>query len=197
MPDILSSSSAESSNNTDLRARIADSLSEFAPLLSIESQIRSAAFYSMSKTPNHNEKCILYCHVSDTVKCALIVNGQILQGKGNRVCDAGELFLPGNTTFKKRVSGNKSIATIAEAAAHTANELIRILDPHVIAIECESFEAQDFIPRFEKALRTISVVEEKCLPEITSFQNAMSGSHAGMLVKLRDEWLEKIITRAI
>lgn len=184
-------------NTMDLKGMIRDALKDYATVLRIEPRLHSAAFFSTSRTENAHRKCILHCLISDTVEYAVVVNGQLLQGLRKRAGDAGDIKLNDGRTFREKAPPSASAERVAGISAEVIAELIRLLDPHTIFVECHRPDALALLALLKKAIAEVKTFTQEPAPELSFSEGDIRASHAGLLLQLRREWLDKIITRAI
>ncbi|MBQ9120833.1 MAG: hypothetical protein IJY12_00540 [Clostridia bacterium] len=171
---------------------IQDNLSGYASNLYVGSCTETAAFYTASRVPNHEEKIILYCQLEATPQSALVVHGNIIYGKHGPLGNIGARLAKDAFRADTRGGNRAEEANLAKHCAQAIEDAEQLLSPHIIILEADN-HSQEFTVALKKALDTI-------LPKDTVVKIEAGGSrnsHFGVVLQLRNRWIDSIISREI
>ncbi len=167
--------------------------------LCIDSGVNAAALSNIAKIRQNDEKNILYWFVGGDVSYgALVVKGTVLPGYNNRFCDFGNVRDMDGKSLSEKLSCAATSAEFAKILALDTANIIRILAPHVIVIECDRRnipeDAQnDLISALVDELKTKHRFADDSLPEFIGTGHIICHAHRGIAMQLREMWIRRLI----
>jgi Transcriptional regulator/sugar kinase len=171
----------------------------------IESSVNVAALSNITRIPDHEEKNILYWFIGeDNIGGAVVVNGEILHGAHHGAGDFSRIIVSekkGDLSGCSLEAAIKKANTIEDAALDLAKAIanvMRVIDPHIIILECELYNNTEYlIELINKDLVLKMNINSANLPEFMTGGCKFRHSHRGLALKLREKWLDKIIRSQI
>ncbi len=165
----------------------------------IDAGVSAAALSNISKLPSHEEKNILYWFVGSSGSYgALVVKGEVLPGMDNRFCDLGNVRDASGKSLSMKLSDASSPAEFARILALDTANLIRILAPHMIILECDrrdipEEEQAGLISALVEIIKTDHGISDGVLPEFIGTGHIICHAHRGIAMKLRELWIRRLI----
>lgn len=161
----------------------------------LESSVNVAALSNITQISEYHEQSILYWFIGeDTIGGAVVVNGEILYGAHQGAGDLGQIIVSGGKPLETALRESPDIATAAYELAKAIFNVMKVIDPHVIILECELFSNTDeFLPLIKNALIRDFSIDPTVLPAFLTGGCKFRHSHRGLALKLRERWLENII----
>ncbi len=161
----------------------------------IESSVNVAAISNIRKIPDYKEKVICYWFVGDYISGAVVVNGEIIHGFHNFAGNFGQTIVSRGKTLENAMKELSDIEDASYELSKALHNVIKIIDPHVIILECEIFNKSEvFIEHVQKFLLERFKFKNDQIPEIISGKCSCRHSHRGLALKLREQWLDKVIS---
>ena len=174
----------DSSRKFEFQKEIEDALADYSSNIQWASLVESAAYCIAESTPHHKEKAILYGYIESNAQSAMIIHGEIFKGSNGPIGNI-EPWLSPITPF---TDSPKTISEIATAISRAS----ALLDPHEIVIEIDEHDAA-FISELQSCLFDMRL---NCENLTVRSQGARSARH-GVALRLRDQWVDSIISREI
>lgn len=165
----------------------------------IESSVNVAAISNITRIPDYENKNILYWFIGeDSIGGAVVANGEILHGVHKGAGDFGKILVSGGKTLDAAIKESYRIEDAAHELACAVYNVIKVIDPHVIILECELYNnIDDFLVSLRSSLTKDFNINQLNLPEIITGGCKFRHSHRGLALKLREIWLEKVIKSQI
>ena len=159
--------------------QITNALKEYAPFPIACTLMEAAATYITDDHAELTEKIALYCRITDTVESALVVSGKILAGKRGPI---GSIRDP-------EESGSEPLR--ADLLAQAIRQAEVTLDPHVILIEAAPSRQRLLLSLQKELSGTCNGAE------VSYVSGSLHNPRAGLLYRLRDHWIDSIISPEI
>lgn len=167
----------------------------------IDSSVNAAAVSNISQIGDYREKNILYWFIGEDTTCgAFVVKGEVILGRDNHFCDFGNVRDIYGRSLSQKITCSDSAADRARIIALDTANIIRILAPHVIIIECDMRENAEENRNTLIANLTQHLINEheftpENLPEFIGTGCKIKHSHRGIAMKLREMWIDQMIQK--
>lgn len=168
--------------------------------LFIDSSVNAAARSNISQIPDYRKKNILYWFIGeDMTGGAFVVKGEVIVGRGSHFCDFGSVRDSYGRSLAQKIALAENAADYARIIALDAANVIRILAPHVVILECAFHEKREENRNlFLSALRELLIADhsftEDSLPEFIGAGCKVRQSHRGIAMRLREMWIDRLIS---
>ena len=169
---------------SELQSAIKEALADYSSNIQWASLVESAAYCIAEASPHHKEKAILYGYIESSAQSAMIIHGEIFKGNNGPIGNV-EAWLSSLAPF---TDSSKTVSEIAIAISRAA----ALLDPHEIVIEIDEHDAA-FISELQNRLFDMRL---NCKNVAVRPQGARS-ARRGVALRLRDQWVNSIISREI
>ena len=171
-----------------------------APLY-IEAGYNAAATSNIARIPNHTDKVILYWFVGDnTIYGTLVYHGQIIRGAHNTAGNFGHMITTGGKALESVLRPTAPLSDNAFELARALHNVMMVVDPDCIILECELYKNIDgsdaFVPLVRRTLLEHFDIPEKKMPEFVSAGCKFRHSHRGLTIALREMWLCRLVFAA-
>lgn len=159
--------------------------------LFIEAGYNAAAASNISAIPDYKDKTILYWCVSDTsIHGSVIHHNELLRGAHYLAGDFGNMIVSPAKVLNAAVKPANLPDDNALELARAIHNVIRILDPDTIILECPMYEnGSDFADLVRKMLQEKFDFTDNCLPQITVVSESTPHAYRGLTMHLRESWL--------
>lgn len=198
LTDTVESSKICELNSVKLREMIRKYFSGLP--ICIDSSVNAAAVSNISQISNYKEKNILYWFISeDTASGAFVVKGEVILGRDNHFCDFGNVRDVYGRSLSEKITCSDSAADYARIIALDTANIIRILAPHTIIIECDlrgenpEENRNTLIAELTGHLINEHEFTPESLPEFIGTGCKIRHSHRGIAMKLREMWIDQMI----
>lgn len=170
------------------------------PRLCIEGCFNAAATSNIARIPNYREKSILYCFVGENnVGGTVVHHGEILRGSHNAAGNFGHMIIQRGRTLESAILAANSPAENAFELAKAIRNMIMVIDPDTIILECELYRnynvpegecsGEEFVQLTRQVLVEKFEISPEALPDFISGGCKFRHSHRGLTMKLREQWL--------
>ncbi|MBQ7921552.1 MAG: hypothetical protein IJ325_03120 [Clostridia bacterium] len=178
--------------------RLCEVIGEYFPMLSVypESGVNLSALSNVSVIPDYARKNILYWFIgADSTDGTFMIRGDFLDGTPGHPCDFGNMVLPAGNTVRSALQRCKSPSEYAAVLSGPVHNCIQILAPHVIILEFEELAdgCSSVSPELCRILHEKYHHRYDHLPDILGMHYENRQSHRGLVMRLRSQWLERII----
>lgn len=165
--------------------------------LFIEAGYNAAAASNISAIPDYKDKTILYWCVSDTsIHGAVIHHNELLRGAHYLAGDFGNMIVSPTKVLNAAVKPANLPEDNALELARAIHNVIRILDPDTIILECPMYEnGSDFADLVRQMLQEKFDFTDNCLPQITAVSESTPHAYRGLTMHLRESWLHDKVFR--
>lgn len=181
-------------NNVNIKKTIEEALS--LKVSFIEEDIKSAALSNIAAVNGDENGTLSYVYIGkDTIKAVNVVDGEILYGERGNAGDIKRILVDGVNSFEKVLSLSSGTPAFLRAASVALFDLSLLVDPAKIIIECEKIKLGDeSLSIIKNAMEEFNGTSPHPLPELILSKDGIKHSHRGIAMKLREKWLEKILT---
>ena len=161
-----------------------------APLY-IETGYNAAATSNISHITDYREKTILYWCISDiAVHGAVIHRGDLLRGAHHMAGNFGRMLTAPAKPLNAVLSLSNSPEENALELARAIHNVMRIVDPDTIILECTMYEnGADFSDLVRQMLIEKFDFTPPTLPQITVTSEGTPHAYCGLTIQLRESWL--------
>ena len=166
-----------------------------------EAGYNAAATSNISRIPNHADKVILYWFVGDNnIYGTLVYHGQIIRGAHNTAGNFGHMITTGGRTLESVLCPTADLTDNAYELARALHNVMMVVDPDCIILECELYKnvdgGDDFVSLVRRMLVENFDIPEKKMPELMSAGCKFRHAHRGLTLALREMWLSRLIFSA-
>ncbi len=163
--------------------------------LYIETGYNAAATSNISYIADYKEKTILYWCISETaVHGAVIHRGDLLRGAHHLAGNFGRMLTAPAKPLNAVLSLSNSPEENALELARAIHNVMRILDPDTIILECTMYEnGADFSDLVRQMLIEKFDFTPTTLPQITVTSESTPHAYRGLTIQLRESWLHERI----
>lgn len=159
-----------------------DALIQYCIRIQAHSRTEAAAVYTAKSTQENEQKILLYCHVGKEITSTLVVRGEIATGLHR---SAGNIGYLSKSTEESTPKEETATARQIERAIRQAQGF---MDPHLTVIEIGRSQ-RSLAAHLEHAFAK----EDHHPTEICS--EGLHHSHAGAVIRMREEWINSIISQ--
>ncbi len=164
----------------------------------IGSSLNAAAYSYLHQTDDFENKNILYFSVKhDRSAGAYFVCGKQIIGQNGKFCQAGKLCDDHGKVLSTKLIKVSSLHEYSEILASLLANILWILAPHTLVLDCElpSDEEQTniFASLLSDALMNGHGFAKEELPEIIMADSAEIHTYRGLGMKVREEWLKSLL----
>lgn len=178
-------------NNITIRESVSSVLN--LPICLLEQDIKLAAMSNIAAIPNYHSKILSYLYIGENIDAAIIFHGQLLYGANSlagRIC---ALPTGSGVTVGKIVEQSQNQEDIADVLVFVLSTLCCIADPHEIVIECDRYKlSQGYLDMLADRLVNLPGFSSQTLPKLSQSQGNMRHAHRGLVLKMRDMWLDTL-----
>lgn len=182
-------------NNVKIKKIIEEALS--VNVTFIEEDIKSAAISNIASLGGNGNGTLSYVYIgSDSVNAVTVVDGEILYGEGGHAGDIKGMLIDGAKNLGSFLpGGSANSSALLRAVAVALFNLSLIIDPAKIIIECDKNKlCEKSLPAVKQMMEEFNAASARTLPELMLSRDGIKHSHRGIAIKLREIWLEKILT---
>lgn len=164
------------------------------PIL-IDSHTNAAAKYNFDKVKNSIDKSMLYWYIgNDYISGAFSVFGNQITGKNSIACDFGSLLTFDGLTLEDKLSLIKSQDDYVNALLPSIYNVIKVLNPDTIILDFDTdYKIDEILSEIKIALLMKYRIKENTLPDIIRATTGCRSAYRGLILKLRELILDKIV----
>ena len=156
--------------------------------------VEAAAISNVKLLQNYDNRVVIYMFMGDSVDGAVFNNGSIIKGAHGFECDFGNMILRFGESLEQRINRSVSDEMIANELSSAVYNIITILDPDTFIIESELSREPDFlINQIKESLVNSFGITAERMPEFRNGICDFRHSSRGIVIKLREKWLDNII----
>lgn len=159
-------------------------LIQYCTRIHLHSQTEAAAIYTAKSTPESEQKILLYCHIGKEVTSALVVRGEIAAGLHG---PAGNIK---HLSKSAEENASEEEAVTARRIEHTVRQAQGFMDPHLTVMEIGRSQ-RSLAAHLERAFAS-----ESQHPTVICTEG-LHHSHSGAVLRMREEWINSIISQEI
>ena len=166
------------------------------PLLFIEASYNAAAISNIASISDAREKVILYWFIGDDDICGTLINrGEIVRGAHNAAGNFGQMIVARGITLDAAIKPEKTREENAYELAKAIHNVIHVVDPDQIIIECEMYKNNpiEFVDMTRRKLTENFSHAPETMPGLMSGTCKFRHSHRGLTLHLREMWLYDLI----
>jgi len=157
-----------------------------------------AALSNISAIPDYINKNILYWFIGDEVTTgSLMIKGEFIDGYKRPPCNFGQLILPNGNKLETALHRCRTPSEMASIISHPLYNIIQIIQPHVIILECETMHTlrDDVVAELKQLLHEKYHQRYDHIPDIMSTHCKFRHSHRGLAMQLRTQWIDRMILK--
>lgn len=192
MIDRVNSARIPELNNVNICEAVSDILD--LQICFVEQDIKLAAMSNVTAVQDYQKKVISYIYIGENIGSALISEGKLLYGANSiagRICS---LPLGSSSTVGTVIENSQNPEDITDALTLVLYTICCIADPHEIIIECDRYKlSADYLKMLTNRLTSNSAFTSQNIPKIVLSKGNMKHAHRGLVMQLRDKWLDSII----
>ncbi len=169
------------------------------PNIHIEASYHAAARSQISRVEDYKDKLILYWFINENNIYGTIVNcGRIVQGAHHKAGDFGNMVVAPKQTLEDTIRSTKTPEENAFELAKAIRNVMRVIDPDLIILECELYKSskesqEHFMELVRKILTEDFNLPGDTLPQLLGGSCKFRHSHRGLTMQLRENWLSDIV----
>lgn len=160
----------------------------------IMKNVKAAALSGISMIPEREKRVIIYMFMGESVDGAVYNKGSFVKGSHEFECDFGRMILRYGETLEERIRNSRSDEDMANELSSSVYNIITILDPDVFIIESELPREPGFlVNQIKNLLVTEYGLPKSRIPEFLAGGSNFRHSSRGLVILLRDSWIDTII----
>ena len=165
--------------------------------LFIEAGYNAAAASNIASIPNYKDKTILYWCISDeSIHGAVVHHNELLRGAHHLAGNFGNMIVSPAKILSAAVKPTNQLEDNALELARAIHNVICILDPDTIILECTMYEnGADFADLVRQILQNKFGFTDDSLPQITVASENTPHAYRGLTMHLRESWLHDRVFR--
>ena len=183
-------------NDINIKSMIEDITGYDITLIDSDIESASKSIVNTERYRREHENVIMHISINDQnyIRSSVIFKGDTLRNSSYHNGNVGDIYVGQNMVLQSVLNNCQRIDDCVQEICHVFHNIINVLTPDVIAIECEIYKMSvDIKSKVDKCLSEDFKLNKNLIPEIFLCNNPIRHSHRGIAIKLRNIWFENLL----